>query len=389
MKFACFLIPHFPLALELQRRSELHGAVIIASDKGSQLVVDCSEDDVQSGMQLVGAQSAYPDAAVIPADSAYYQDAWNGILDVLEGFSPNVEDGGLGCAYLDVKGLQELYGGDSNLASALLSALPTRLQPRLAFAPSKFAADIASTRLKKGEWVAVPKDMAGYLACFPVSVLPLAKRDIERLRSFGLERLGDIANLPLSAVEAQFHESGRLAWELSRGIDRRPFKSRKAQVKIKESVELVRPLVTGEALLMALETLLGKAFNRKEMKGHAARLALIEAEIPGSTAFIKRIVFKEPASRKEQAFFVLKNVFRDVNLPGPVEGLALTLSGIGSDAGRQGSLFKDVRRRDNLHEAIRELKARFSGEVPIYQVREVEPWSRIPERRRALVPYAP
>ena len=36
-----------------------------------------------------------------------------------------------------------------------------------------------------------------------------------------------------------------------------------------------------------------------------------------------------------------------------------------------------------------QLKARLRVQPPIYQVREVEPWSRLPERRQALVPYVP
>ena len=37
-----------------------------------------------------------------------------------------------------------------------------------------------------------------------------------------------------------------------------------------------------------------------------------------------------------------------------------------------------------IAEAARQLRARY-GHVPLYHVVEVEPWSRIPERRWALV----
>jgi DNA polymerase-4/protein ImuB len=38
--------------------------------------------------------------------------------------------------------------------------------------------------------------------------------------------------------------------------------------------------------------------------------------------------------------------------------------------------------------AIHQLKHRY-GESPLYHVVEVEPWSRIPERRHALISYDP
>jgi DNA polymerase-4/protein ImuB len=75
-------------------------------------------------------------------------------------------------------------------------------------------------------------------------------------------------------------------------------------------------------------------------------------------------------------------------LPGPLEDVSLTLKELTGEAGLQGNLFQDIRRRNQLRQAIAQLKAS-QGRNPIYEVKEVEPWSRIPERRRALVTYDP
>jgi len=72
-------------------------------------------------------------------------------------------------------------------------------------------------------------------------------------------------------------------------------------------------------------------------------------------------------------------------IPGPLEDIHLTLSGITGEAGRQESMWKEVKRDENLQETISQLRARLKMAPPIYQVRELEPWSRIPERRYALV----
>ena len=42
----------------------------------------------------------------------------------------------------------------------------------------------------------------------------------------------------------------------------------------------------------------------------------------------------------------------------------------------------------SLKDAIRELKLRL-GHSPLYRVVEVDPWSRIPERRHALLSFDP
>jgi DNA polymerase-4/protein ImuB len=67
----------------------------------------------------------------------------------------------------------------------------------------------------------------------------------------------------------------------------------------------------------------------------------------------------------------------------------VTLSGLTGQTGKQASFFAEKRRhRTQLEEALRQLKARF-GQSPVYHVVEVEPWSRIPERRLALIDYDP
>ena len=52
-------------------------------------------------------------------------------------------------------------------------------------------------------------------------------------------------------------------------------------------------------------------------------------------------------------------------------------------------LFREyARRREQLDEMTRHLKVRY-GQSPLRRVVAVEPWSRIPERRHALIDYDP
>ncbi|MFH1486535.1 MAG: DNA polymerase Y family protein [Chloroflexota bacterium] len=392
-KIACLLVPHFPVRLEMKGAPELRGKPVILTQRvpGGQIVLDASEEagDVTCGMPALAALSRCPHASMVTAYPPRYQEGWGDILDLLERVSPGVEDGGLGCAYMDIEGLSGLHGGEDRLASAVLSVLPGECGACIGMASSKFTAHMAAATSAPGRYFCVPEDASAYLASFSVDMLPLPYKAIASFHGFGLHKLRDIARLPLNAVEAQFGARGKLAWELANGIDLRPLVPRKPQIVVKERVCFLEPTTTREALLVAVESLLARAFSRKELQGRCARLAIIEAELSTAAPFTRRVTFKEPVATGEQAFSILKNLLADVGLPGPIEALSLTLSGIGGEAGRQISLFTSVRRRTNLAEAIRELQTRFAGKAPIYRIREVEPWSRIPERRRVLVPYDP
>ena len=71
--------------------------------------------------------------------------------------------------------------------------------------------------------------------------------------------------------------------------------------------------------------------------------------------------------------------------PGPVEQLGIKIGRLGYGSGKQRSLFPDVRAQDYLGEDIKQLELRL-GSPQVYKVKELEPWSRIPERRYALAP---
>ena len=103
----------------------------------------------------------------------------------------------------------------------------------------------------------------------------------------------------------------------------------------------------------------------------------------------RRFAFKNAVGSKEKALFILKGRLDAVELPGPLEDMRLTLAGFTGESGIQSSLFSDVRKKEQLREMMRQLEALLGCRPPIYQMRDVEQWSRIPERRQALVPFDP
>jgi DNA polymerase-4/protein ImuB len=142
-------------------------------------------------------------------------------------------------------------------------------------------------------------------------------------------------------------------------------------------------------VLTALDTLLGRAFIRPEVKGKYVRVATIESPIVRHPPRVKRFSFKDAVGSKERALFALKSRLDTISLSGPLEDMKLTLTGLTGESGIQSSLFSDVRKREQLREMMRQLEALMGRRPPIFQMKDVEPWSRILERRRALTPFDP
>jgi DNA polymerase-4/protein ImuB len=68
-----------------------------------------------------------------------------------------------------------------------------------------------------------------------------------------------------------------------------------------------------------------------------------------------------------------------------VEELGLRVTGLSYGKGRQQNLFTEVRAKIHLVDDIKQLELRL-GSPEVFKIKEVEPWSRIPERRYALAP---
>ncbi len=87
--------------------------------------------------------------------------------------------------------------------------------------------------------------------------------------------------------------------------------------------------------------------------------------------------------------FVIRNAIERLTLPAPAIAIELSLSGICSEYARQARLWNSgPRAQESLGSAVEQLNTRLGG-PQIYRVVEVEPWSRIPERQRALSAYSP
>jgi DNA polymerase-4/protein ImuB len=156
-----------------------------------------------------------------------------------------------------------------------------------------------------------------------------------------------------------------------------------------EDLSFEVPLASREALQVATEQTLARALRDPLMAGRAVRQAVLRAETERGACWERTVTFKEALVERDRLWTALRSVLAEAQLPGPVSRLELELTGLVAAQGRQLALPVGRRRlREQLEEALRHLKARY-GYCPVGRVVEVEPWSRIPEQRLALIDFDP
>lgn len=392
MKFMCVLLPNFPLHCELRQRPDLTGhPIIIAYTIGSQkLVLDYSPEmnGLQRNLSVQQALSRYGEAKLIQADIPYYWSTFNKILNSLEKKSPLVEGVDLGQAYLDMQGLQMIYPDDNCLVRDIKEAIPECFKARIGIAPGKFPAFIAALYSPPGGYKILTEDTGDFLKDLPCEVLPISGKSKDKLHAFGIRTLGEIASLPVGPLQSQFGPEGRLISELAQGHDNTPLYPRFMEENIEESTLLSSVTVSIDAILINIEALLSRVFARDSLKGRGIRSLTLWTQSWNSEHWEHVIQFKEPAMEIKAIISRIKPFLENFPQPGPVERLGLKVTSLGYSSGRQRSLFSEVRAREHLMNDIRQLELRLGGHH-IFKIKEMEPWSRIPERRYALVPVSP
>jgi len=388
MRILCVLLPHFPWRCELRRHPALadRPAIVTYTEGSQKLVTDYSPhlEGLRPDMSLQEALARHGEVEMLHADIPYYRSVFNELLDALEQKSPLVEGADPGCVYIGVDGLQLIYPDDNALVDAVRGVV-TDFAPRLGIAANKFLASLAARYSPPGDFKVLSGAINSFLKDLSCDVLPVSVKSRSKLRDFGLATLGQVAALPPGPFQSQFGPEGKRIWELSRGHDDTPLYPRFMEEVIEESAALPSVTVSLDAILVALESLLARIFAGNTLKGRGIHSLTLWTRSWNAEHWERNINFKEPAMDVRSAVSRIKRILEDYPQPGPVEQAGIKITGLGYPRGRQKSLFSEVRAKDHLAEDIKQLELKL-GNPQVYTVKEVEPWSRIPERRYALTP---
>ncbi len=394
---AAVRILNFALRVAVLNQPELDGAPLVLgpSHGERQRALDCTPEaaelGIRVGMSLRDVMSTCPFAQVIPANPVREDGIAARILTSLEALSPLVEadPDEPGCWYLDLHGLERLSGSPAAIAGQILSVIPLALRPRIGLADGKFPARVAAGRATPGSFTLIPPgEEATALAHEPIASLPAPTGLVQRFEHLGITTLGILAGLPASAVAARFGPEGRRLRELASGHDPAPVTPRQPQEVIIEQIELPAPTASRDTLLLGLRLLVARASHHRAIQHRGARKVRIRAIYESGDSWEKQVTMRDPA-RGDRLFELLRLRFQALELPQPVSDLAIELSELSKETAHQQFLagLRAIQTRP-LIDAAQQLKSRY-GASPLFHIVEVEPWSRIPERRHALMPYDP
>jgi DNA polymerase IV len=400
-------LPHLPLHLALARRSEpspLPGPLVLGGRPWSPgTVIDADPSaralGVRRGMPLGSAHRLVPEATFIDPEPEADRGAAEAVFEALGQSSPSLAGSAdprsvsFGLFEVGIDGLGPLWGPEPVLAGRLTEAvaetLPGEVQPRVGIAGTHFAATIAATTAGPGMPCIVPiGHEAAFLADRPSGLLTTDPDIRARLTRFGLRRIGQIAELPMSALIARFGEEGGRLHARARGQETEPFKSRRATKRLGLALPIEPPVEDLEPLRFVLHRLVAGLTGQLTARGLAADRAILALELDlafAPTGTAPRIEveqrFPEPTADAEAIERLLFARLEREPPPAAVQRLDLELRGTTPAAGQQLPLFvPQAARTARLDWQLARLALTY-GEDRVRRVAITDPEAPLPEDR--------
>ena len=249
-------------------------------------------------------------------------------------------------------------------------------------ADAKFPAFVAARTRRGPGACGAGDDLGAFLAPHSIDLLPVSAAMKGDLHRFGLHTMGAVASVSGHLLSDRFGLEGLRAWSLCNGFDDSPVVPMPCEEPVVEHISMaLHPSL--EALLMAMDTVLLRAFARPEAKDRLAGSAHLLCEAPGWPAWEHSVRFKQPVGAWERASELIRHRLEADPPRRPVEDVTLTLSDFTGESVAQLTLLKDARRDrlGRLVEADRRLRPLMRGDHALYRIAGVAPWHPVPEMR--------
>jgi DNA polymerase IV len=363
----------FYASVEIRERPELADKPVVVGGTGGRGVVSSANYlartyGVRSAMPTAHARRLCPQAVFLPPTFSLYTEASAGVMAIFREITPLVEPLSLDEAFLDVGGaLRRLRMTPGQVGEQIRVRVAAEwgITCSVGVSSTKFVAKLASGLAKPDGMLVVPKtDILEFLHPLPVSALwGVGKKTAERLASIGLNRVADVAVMPLARLRRAI---GVAAAEhlhaLANGHDERAVvpESVDKSVGAEETFEVDhtdRDVLKQELLRLSERT--ATTLRRRELRG---RTVSIKVRFGDFTTITRSRTLPVATDVTQEIFRTACRLLDEQTPPGAVRLIGVRMEQLEEGTGGQQLLLDDKERgwRD-ADQAADQARAKFGG----------------------------
>ena len=348
----------FYASVEQLDHPELRGKPVIVGGSSNRGVVSAASYEarkfgVRSAMPIFQAKKRCPQGIFVPVRMHRYKEMSNQVMEILEKYSPIVEQVSIDEAYLDLTGLERLHGSPEQIARRIKEEIRrvTSLSCSVGIAPNKFLAKVASeTNKPDGLTIIASRDAATVAHSLPVGKVPgVGKKTVDRLEKLRVLTLGDLFTQRETVLLKTVGKFAYTLLEFARGRDDSsvvPHTDAKSISSEETFEENTNDFEVLKKELLAQAEEVGRRLRRNELKGSTVTLKLRRADFVRIT---RSISFSEATDSTEAIFEWALTLLEAVDLSEKFRLIGIAVSGFGAGQGRATQLNLFARENGRHH----------------------------------------
>lgn len=361
----------FFASVEVIDHPELSGLPVIVGGQSLRGVVStCSYEarkfGVHSAMPMSLAHKLCPQGVFLSGRMDRYHQVSKKIMQIFYEISPQVEQLSIDEAFLDITGMDRLYGSPEQAAYLAKKRIKDEIgiTASIGLAPNKFLAKMASDLQKPNGFTIIKHQEARkFIAPLPVTkIFGIGKNANQKLLQFGIETIGQLALTDDAILQRIFGKNFLVIKQLALGIDNRPVIAHNEAKSIGKEITFTKDLNSIKECKEKLLFLSGLVGYRLRSKGYNGKTLTLKIKYNDFSTITRSITSESNINSDENIYELAILLLKSVNLKGYVRLLGITISGL--DKGENlGLLFLEDERQQKRNQATDALKAKFGEEI--------------------------
>lgn len=299
-------------------------AVIVggrSSDSPRSVVTSASYDvreyGVHAGMPLFQAKKLCPHAHVLPNDHDYYREISEKLYKILKQFSDSVEMASIDEAYVDLTGLDQIWGDDYlSMLHQIERTINTLLQipVSLGLADNKVTAKIAAGIKKPGITIVPSDETRAFLAHLLIENFPgIGHVSVRQLHQTGVKTIGDLQLWSCNEMVHFFGQSGQKLYLAINGYDDREVITEESTPKsISYEQTFMQDIIHHDEVTGHLRVMTAQVLRRLRNQHLSTKEVRIKIRLQDFTTHTRSYTLPEYAQYDHDIFPIIRNLVQDL-----------------------------------------------------------------------------
>ena len=325
---------------------------------------------VRTGESIMEARKKCPHLLLVPSNYELYKKYSRAFMSILREYSPDVEQYSIDEAFMDMTGMEKLFGSPVDAANTIRERIREELgfTVNVGISQNKYLAKMASDFEKPDKVHTLYKEeIREKMWPLPVGdLLFVGHSTVQKLQSMGINTFGQLAASDVKFLTLMLKKQGQAIWNFANGIDFSPVLTEPEKNKgYGNSTTISFDVTDSEAaktVLLALAESVGARLRKDRVKIQVVSVTIKDSSFRKMS---HQTVLPCATDITTEIYQTACRLFEELWDGRPIRLLGIQTSRIREDENRQLSLFDDGghEKWEQMDQAVDEIRKKFGSDA--------------------------